>query len=219
MSAEKMEVHPTRLELLRLKRRKALAEGIADILQKDLETLIIALVEFRQKANSFRSQMHEKINEAYSSFIEAEIITGSINIKELSGIAPSISFGVDVGITKGVLGLPFSIFSLTRENSEFTKPRFNILEAPVQLEETASEISESLNLIIKLAELMATIREILEMISLKRKQINRIRFKIIPQLDATIKYVELILEEIERQDAVRVRVLQRKRKERAAKTT
>jgi V/A-type H+-transporting ATPase subunit D len=219
MSAEKMEVHPTRLELLRLKRRKALAEGIADILQKDLETLIIALVEFRQKANAFRSQMHEKINEAYSSFIEAEMIIGSINIKELSGIAPSINFGVDVGTTKGVLGLPFSVFSLTRENRGFTKPRFNILETPVQLEEAVSEISEALNFIIKLAELMATIREILEMISLKRRQINRIRFRIIPQLDATIKYVELILEEIERQDAIRVRVLQRKRKERAAKST
>jgi vacuolar-type H+-ATPase subunit D/Vma8 len=55
------------------------------------------------------------------------------------------------------------------------------------------------------------------MIALKRRQINRIRFKIIPQLDATIRYVELILEEIERQDAIRVRVLQRKRKERAVK--
>ena len=65
---------------------------------------------------------------------------------------------------------------------------------------------------------LIVIRAILEMIALKRRQINRIRFKIIPQLDATIRYVELILEEIERQDAIRVRVLQRKRKERAEKS-
>ena len=77
---------------------------------------------------------------------------------------------------------------------------------------------EALNSIVKLAELTAAIRELLEIIALKRRQINRIRFKIIPQLDATIRYVELILEEIERQDAIRVRVLQRKRKERAVKT-
>jgi len=32
-----------------------------------------------------------------------------------------------------------------------------------------------------------------------------------------IRYVELILEEIERQDSIRVRVLQRKRKERSIK--
>jgi len=46
---------------------------------------------------------------------------------------------------------------------------------------------------------------------------NRLQFKILPELDATIRYIELILEETERQDAIRVRVLQRKRKERALK--
>ncbi|GAG98088.1 unnamed protein product, partial [marine sediment metagenome] len=33
MSANRLEVHPTRQELLVLKRRKTLADGIADILQ------------------------------------------------------------------------------------------------------------------------------------------------------------------------------------------
>jgi V/A-type H+-transporting ATPase subunit D len=218
MSAEKMGVHPTRLELLRLRRRKALAEGIADILQKDLETLIITLIEFRQKANAFRGQLHEKMTHAYSSFMEAEMITGSISARELSITAPNLEFGVEVSTTRGVLGLPFSIFQFVKEDTEAIKPRFNVSETPFQLEEAASEIKEALSYIIKLAELMATIREILEMISLKRRQINRIRFKIVPQLNATIRYVELILEEIERQDAIRVRVLQRKRKERASKS-
>jgi len=213
-----MEVHPTRLELLRLKRRKALAEGIADILQKDLETLIISLIEFRQKAAAFRGQLHEKMNQAYSSYVEGEMIAGAIATRELSMSAQSSDFDVEVGTTKGVLGLPFSIFRLTKQVDEGSAIRLNILDTPFQLEEAALEIEEALNFIVKLAELMATIREILEMISLKRRQINRIRFKIIPQLDATIRYVELILEEIERQDAIRVRVLQRKRKERSLKT-
>jgi V/A-type H+/Na+-transporting ATPase subunit D len=218
MSAEKMEIHPTRLELLRLKRRKALAEGIADILQKDLETLIVSLIEFRQKADAFRGQLHEKMNQAYSSYLEGEMIAGAITTRELSMSAQSSDFDVKVGTTKGVLGLPFSIFHLTKQVDEGLTLRLNILDTPFQLEEAALEIEEALNFIVKLAELMATIREILEMISLKRRQINRIRFKIIPQLDATIRYVELILEEIERQDAIRVRVLQRKRKERSMKT-
>lgn len=212
-----MEVHPTRLELLRLRRRKALAEGIADILQKDLETLIIALIEFRQKASAFRGQLHEKTLHAYSSFMEAEMITGSIVAREISMSAPTIEFNVEAHTTRGVLGLPFSIFKFSKESARIHKSRFDVSETPFQLEEAAVEIEESLDFIVKLAELMATIREILEMISLKRRQINRIRFKIIPQLDTTIRYVELILEEIERQDAIRVRVLQRKRKERAAK--
>ncbi|TRO54947.1 hypothetical protein E2P63_00320, partial [Candidatus Bathyarchaeota archaeon] len=72
MTAEKIDVHPTRLELLRLKRRKALAEGIADILQKDLETLIIALIEHAQRVHAIRTSLKESLNAAYSLFVESE---------------------------------------------------------------------------------------------------------------------------------------------------
>ena len=212
-----MDVHPTRQELLRLKKRKSLAEGIADILQKDLETLIITLIDFRKKAHIARDQLYEKMDQAYSSFFEAEMKTGSITTKEISLSAPPIEFEIETSTTKGVLGLPFSIFKLVSETSK-TQSRFDISETPVQLEDASSTIGKAMNFIVKLAELTATIRDILELISIKRRQINRIRFKIIPQLESTIKYVELILEEIERQDAIRVRVLQRKRKQRSIKT-
>jgi len=217
MSVEKLEVHPTRLELLRLKRRKALAEGIADILQKDLETLIVALVEYRQRAHGLRSQLYEILNNAYLLFFEAEMLIGSMKVTEMSQSSSRLKFGVEIDTTSGVLGIQLPSFRLAKEENGAPKPRFNLLETPVQLEEAASKTEEALNSIIKLAEFTAVIREILEIISLKRRQINRIRFKVTPQLDATIRYVELILEEIERQDAIRVRVLQRKRKERARK--
>ena len=218
MSTERLEVHPTRLELLRLRRRKTLAEGIADILQKDLETLIMALIKHRQKAHALRTQLYENLNNAYSLFIETEMIIGTMKVREISLSASPIEFSVEVSTEPGVLGIPFPSFHYVKEENTVLKPRFNLIETPIQLDETVSKIEEALISIVKLAELTAAIREILEMISLKRRQINRIRFKIIPQLDATIRYVELILEEIERQDAVRVRVLQRKRKERAAKS-
>lgn len=218
MSAVRLEVHPTRLELLRLRRRKALAEGIADILQKDLETLIVALIEHRQKAHALRTQLYEKVNTAYSSFIEAEMLIGAMKIRELSLSGSPIEVGFDVSTTPGVLGIPFRSFQVIEGENKAPAPRFNPSDTPIQLEDTASKIGETLNYIVKLAELTTVIREILEMTAIKRRQINRIRFKIIPQLDATIRYVGLILEEIERQDAIRVRVLQRKRKERAEKS-
>lgn len=218
MSAERLEVHPTRLELLRLRRRKTLAEGITDILQKDLETLIVALIEHKQRANALRTQLYENLNNAYSLFIETEMIIGTMKVREISLSASPIEFDIEVGTTAGVLGIQFPSFQLIEEENRTLKRRFNPLETPIQLEDAVSKIEDELKSIVKLAELTAVIREIIETISLKRRQINRIRFQILPQLDATIRYVELILEEVERQDAVRVRVLQRKRKERAAKS-
>lgn len=219
MSSERLEVRPNRLELLRLKKRKALAEAIANILQKDLEALLSALIEYRLKENSLRNQLYESIHIAYSLLTESEMIIGGMKTRELLLSAPPKIFDIKISAISGVLGLQFPIFNLTVEgrNPLNLEPRFNILEAPVQLEKTFSKINDVIALIVKIAEVTASIKVLLEIISLKRRQINRLRFKVIPQLDSTIRYVELILDEIERQDAIRVRVLQRKRKELAEK--
>jgi V/A-type H+-transporting ATPase subunit D len=217
MATEKLDVHPTRLELLRLKRRKTLAEGIADILQKDLETLILALIECAQRVHDIRTRLQESLRVAYSMFIESEMLIGTMRVSEIALSAEPVDFDVEVNTTAGVLGIEFPTFQLAKKETETKKPRFNPLDTPIQLEESTSKSEAALKFIVNLAELTAVIREMLETIALKRRQINRIRFKIIPQLDATIRYVELILEEVERQDAIRVRVLQRKRKERTVK--
>ena len=218
MSAERLDVHPTRLELLVLKRRKTLAEGIADILQKDLEVLIISVVEYREKASVLRTQLYDVLARSYRQFIEAEMVSSSLKVKELALTTTPIDFNVEISTATGVLGIQFPSLKLVKQRGNERKPRLSLFDAPIQLEEAASRINDVMDAIVKLASLTAAIRELLEVISLKRRQINRIRFKIVPQLDATIEYIEYILEEIEQQDAIRVRVLQRKRKERAEKS-
>jgi V/A-type H+-transporting ATPase subunit D len=215
MSAERLEVHPTRLEMLALKRRKTLAEGIADILQKDLEVLIISLVKYRERASILRTQLYDVLLRSYSQFIEAEMVSGSLKVKELSVTTTPKDFKVETSSSTGVLGIQFPSLELIKQEVSEHKPRLSLFDAPIQLEEAASKINDVMDAIVELASLLAAIRELLEVISLKRRQINRIRFKIVPQLDSTIDYIEYILEEIEQQDAIRVRVLQRKRKERS----
>jgi V/A-type H+-transporting ATPase subunit D len=218
MSAERLEVHPTRLELLALKRRKTLAEGIADILQKDLEVLILSLVEYREKASILRTQLYNLLVNSYNKFIEAEMVIGSLKVKELALTVTPMDFNVETSTTTGVLGIQFPFLELVKQERNEHKPRLSLVDAPIQLEEAASNINDVMGAVVEIASLTAAIRELLEVISLKRRQINRIRFKIVPQFDATIEYIEYILEEIEQQDAIRVRVLQRKRKERAEKS-
>ncbi len=217
MSAERLEVHPTRLELLALKRRKTLAEGIADILQKDLEVLILSLVEYRERASVLRTKLYNTLIKSYNQFIEAEMVGGSLKVKELALTATPIDFNVETSTATGVLGIQYPSLKLTKKEVIEQKPRLSLLDAPIQLEE-ASKINNVMDAIVELASLTAAIRELLEVISLKKRQINRIRFKLIPQFDKTIEYIQYMLEEIEQQDAIRVRVLQRKRKERVGKS-
>jgi V/A-type H+-transporting ATPase subunit D len=216
MSIELATVHPTRLELLRLRRRKLMAEGIVDILKKDLDALTLKLFEVVKKIPSLRDKMYKTLREAYELFIEAEMISGSRKIEGVSLAAQPIDFNISEDKKKGVLGIMFPTFQLSEEN-QASGPRFNLLDTSANLDESASKIKTSFYDIVKLAEIEKSVRILLEVMAIKKRQMNRIQFKILPQLDAAIRYIELILEETERQDAVRVRVLQRKRKERALK--
>ncbi|MBY9015082.1 MAG: V-type ATP synthase subunit D [Candidatus Lokiarchaeota archaeon] len=211
-------MHPTRQELIVLKRRKTLAEGIADILQKDLELLIISVVDYKEKASILRTQLYDALTSSYYQFIEAEMMSGSLKVKELALTTTPIDFNVETSTATGVLGIQFPSLKLVKPEVKGHIPRLSLNDAPIQLEEAASRINDVMDTVVELASITAAIRELLEIISLKRRQINRIRFKIVPELDTTTEYIENILEEIEQQDSIRVRVLQRKRKERAEKS-
>jgi len=196
-----------------------MAEGIVDILKKDLDALTVTLFDLVKEIPSLRGQIYETLSEAYDLFIEAEMISGSRKIEEVSLVAQPIDFKIDIGERSGVLGILLPTFQLTEGAVRILGPRFSLLDTPAKLDESVLKIRATLGYVIKLAETEVSMREILDVMSVKRRQMNRIQYKILPQLDAAIRYIELILEETERQDAVRVRVLQRKRKERALKST
>jgi len=215
LSVELAGIHPTRIELVRLRRRKALAEGIVDILKKDLDALTASLFELAQEIPPLRGQIREVLRGGYELFVEAEMIAGSRKIEEISLVAKPIEFNIQVDLRGGVLGIQLPTFQLVEGETDDGELRYSLLDTPAKLDESTLKVREMLVHAVRLAEIEASMREILEVMAVKRRQINRLQYKVLPQLDAAIRYIELILEETERQDAIRVRVLQRKRKERA----
>jgi V/A-type H+-transporting ATPase subunit D len=219
LSTELTGIHPTRLELVRLRRRKVLADGIIDILNKDLEALMMTLFESLKEIRLLQGRVAEALDKAYGLFIEAEMIQGTRKIEEVSLPAQSVDFDIDIDTRSGVLGIVLPTFKLSIKEVTNPTPRFSLLDTSAKIDEACLRTWDALSNITQLAEAEASIREFLEVISIKRRQVNRLQYKVLPELDNQIRYVETILEETERQDAIRVRVLQRKRKERAMRVT
>ncbi len=192
-----------------------MAEGIVDILKKEIDALTLTLLELVKEFSPLRQKMYAKVNEAYNRFVEAQMVSGSKKVEEASLVTQPVDYQLSVATTTGVLGIEFPVFQL--EQKQLSGPRFNPLGTPASLDESSSRIDEALHDVVKLAQIIESVKNVLEVIATKKRQMNRLQFKILPELDATIRYVELILEETERQDAIRVRILQRKRKERSMK--
>lgn len=216
MSIELASVHPTRLELLRLRHRKSMAEGIVDILKKEVDALTLNLFELLQQYTLLREKMYTNLEDAYNLFSEAQMTSGTKKIEEISLVSSPIDLAFSEKKRKGVLGLLFPVFDFNIK-TDLSEPRFNPFDTQANLDNSSSQIIESLKHIFKIAEIQESVKILLDRIAIKKRQMNRLQFKILPDLESTIRYIELILEDTERQDAIRVRVLQRKRKERASK--
>jgi V/A-type H+/Na+-transporting ATPase subunit D len=210
------QVTPTRQELVRLRRRVALAESLVDIIKKDLEALMRTLFDLVKELQRYRDDMYRNLGDAYDTFTRSELMVGSRAIEGVSLAAAPMDYSITEEKRVGVIGLEFPRLMFDRVQDP--SPRFNLMDTPMELDAASLKIQEGMVNIVGLAEIEASIRVLLDVIAIKNRQLNRLEHRVLPNMGKAITYIELILEETERQDSIRVRVLQRKRKERASKS-
>lgn len=218
MSVERLAVQPTREQLLRLRRRKVLAQAVLDVLQRDLSALTEEFFRYLDMITPLRNEMYKALEEAYAAFSEAKMLMGR-GIFSSSWTTLFDRFEVD---TKATVFRKVSIPVLNLVEAGVVaqdKPmgteslNYSLLDTTAKLDEMTRKVREVLRNAIKLAEAEGALSTIVEAMAATKRKMNFIQHKAIPQIDATIRWVELILEETEREDSIRIRVLQNKRKE------
>jgi V/A-type H+-transporting ATPase subunit D len=200
------------MELLRLRRRRMLADDVLEILKKVMATLTMTLFEIVRKVPAIRKEANETLKEAYELYLEAVMLAGSRKIEEVSWVARPVDLDISMKTTKGILGITLPTLELKEKEESTLGPRYGLSDTPVKLDESGEKLRKSLQTIVKLVETQVSLKEVLEAMSIKRRQTNRIQHRILPQLDGAIRYIETVLEETERQDTIRIRALQRKRR-------
>ena len=189
-----------------------LADDVLEILKKVMATLTMTLFEIVRKVPAIRKEANETLKEAYELYLEAVMLAGSRKIEEVSWVARSVDLDISMKTTKGILGITLPTLELKEKEGSTLGPRYGLSDTPVKLDESGEKLRKSLQTIVKLVETQASLKEVLEAMSIKRRQTNRIQHRILPQLDGAIGYIETVLEETERQDTIRIRALQRKRR-------
>jgi len=189
-----------------------LTDDVLEILKKVMATLTMTLFEIVREVPAIRKEVNETLKEAYELYLEAVMLAGSRKIEEVSWVARPVDLDISMKTTKGILGITLPTLELEEKEGSTLGPRYGLSDTPVKLDESGEKLRKSLQTIVKLVETQVSLKEVLEAMSIKRRQTNRIQHRILPQLDAAIRYIETVLEETERQDTIRIRALQRKRR-------
>ena len=205
-------IHPTRMELLEIKDRTVLAEKGHKLLKEKRDSLMTEFFEQVKKAKGTREELYDVMGKGYSSLIRAEAMMDSAQVESIASATPDM-WEEAVGI-RSIMGVKTPQIELTKkaESEESSLERgYTITFTSSKLQESTAHFDKVVENIGKVVEAEETIRRLGEEIKKTRRRVNALEYLMIPKLNNTKRYIEMRLEEMEREAFFRLKMVKKKK--------
>lgn len=201
----RLNVKPTRMELSNLKERLKTATRGHKLLKDKRDELMRRFVELIRENNSLRQEVEEALVSHMQDFIIAKSLENDLMVEEMFAVPTK---DVQLFIEKE------NIMSVTvpKMHSHIDSPYgsdegdviYSFLASNSEMDATIEKMSGLLEKLLRLAEVEKTCQLMADEIEKTRRRVNGLEYSTIPQLEETIHYIELKLEEAERANLVRI---------------
>jgi V/A-type H+-transporting ATPase subunit D len=208
MAQEMIEgINPTRMELLKLKQREKLAVKGHSLLKEKRNALIMEFFNILERVKGSRENVTENIKKAYQDLTAAQIIMGDLAVRKA---AMSVKESIEVDIdSRSVMGVVVPVMDYEAQKRTIIERGYGFMDTSVKLDEAAKKFEESIALIIELGEIEKTITLLAGEIESTKRRVNALEHIIIPRLQNTVKYIEMRLEEMDRENFVRLKMIKK----------
>jgi len=196
-------VKPTRMELLKLRKRVKLADKGHRLLKEKRDALISEFMVVIKEYKNARKSVEENLKGAFHNLLMAEVLLGSRDLEQISRITLR-DIGLDF-MTKNIMGVSVPIMKVDNLIRRINERGYGFLSTNAKLDDAAKSFEESILLIVKLAEVEESVRRIAEEVEKTKRRVNALEYIVIPRLKATIKHIEMRMEEIERESFLRLK--------------
>ncbi|MBA7706430.1 V-type sodium ATPase subunit D [subsurface metagenome] len=194
-------VRPTKIELIKLRRRLSLASRIQKIIKDRVLILILEFLQIARQTVEIKSQLLAEFSRAYKALSIAAGYHGYIALeKEL--IATERDLGIAAG-SRNVGGVRIPAFELKEAKGVIRG--YSLVDTSSWLDQTAQLSEKCLETIVELAELQRSLELLGREISRTKRILNALEYLIIPSLRATIKYLYMKFEERDREEKSRLK--------------
>ena len=193
-------ISPTRMELLEIRKKLTLAEKGHKLLEEKRDALVERFFTIIDKRNQMKDELDDMFNNAFLSLIQSQMVIGEQKVDDISHLTRDVgevSFESD-----NIMGV--KIPKLNSEDiSVDEKPLYGFSETCAKLDDAKKQFSELLIKLIDLADLEGGIKSLAVEIEKTKRRVNVLENNLIPKLYATRRYIEMQLEEREREDFFR----------------
>lgn len=202
------DVKATRMDLLKLKKKITLASKGHKLLKEKRDALVSEFFSLIDELKGKRKTVEGKLAEAYKAIILAEAVSGYEEVERAANsTAPMSEISHE---TQNIMGVKVPRFTFTEANKKITELGYSLLSTSVEIDRAAKSFEESLNLLIKLAEKEATASKLAEEIKKTKRKVNALERILIPKLQMDATYITMRLEEMERENFSRLKVIKKR---------
>lgn len=194
----KLNVNPTRMELANLKKRLNLATRGHKLLKDKQDELMRQFIQLIRKNNELRIHVEEKLEKAMQSFAMAKSLLHENYIEELMAV-PSRSVSLNIG-RKNIMSVrvPQMNFQYDDNVDDAAGLSYGYLNSNGELDLTFEYLIEVMPKMLELAEIEKTCQLMADEIEKTRRRVNALEYMTIPQLEETIYFIRMKLDESER---------------------
>ena len=199
----RINVNPTRMELNNLKKRVVTARRGHKLLKDKRDELVKQFMNIVKENKKLREICERMLGEAQNDFMLSRASI-SDDIIEESLMYPKSRIRLDVQ-TRNIMGVKVPV--ITNIDDTEKDPNiypYGILSTAAELDSALYNITEVLPYLIRLAEKEKTVQLMASEIERTRRRVNALEYVMIPQLEETIKYITMKLDENERGNTSRL---------------
>ncbi len=203
-----LSVNPTRMELIKLKKKIKLTTKGHRLLKEKLDALVIKFLDLIKKEEKARGELEDFFSMAFKSLIRAQAISGALGVTSASLAVRELE-DVEVS-TKNIMGVKIPQLNFPEESRNITNRGYGPIQSSIAINEATRDFEKALKYSIEMAELENSIQLIGMEVEKTKRRVNALEYIMIPRLGATAKFIEMRLDEMEREDLFRLKKIKAK---------
>lgn len=197
----KMNVNPTRMELRRLKTRLKTATRGHKLLKDKSDEMIRQFMVYVRENKRLREEIEDELSIALKGFTLARAVSSNAVIEE-AVMMPATKAEISLS-SDNVMSVEVPSISVVEHEGQDKYP-YSFDTVTSELDASIGTLSTLLVKLVKLAEVEKTCNMLADEIEKNRRRVNALEYVMIPQIEETIKYINMKLDENERASTIRL---------------
>jgi V/A-type H+/Na+-transporting ATPase subunit D len=206
----KAEIQPTRSELLEVNRKITLTINGHKILKLKRDGLILEFFKILEESKDIRGEIAERYSEAMTKIAIANAVDGVLAVRS-AALAISVEPRIEL-FTRNLMGVVVPEIESTSIRTRPEDRGYGILGTSPHIDLATGAFQKLVESIVQAAELETTIRRLLDEIERTKRRVNALEFKVLPDLQEAKRFIEMRLEEMERDNIFRLKRIKGKAK-------